>query len=115
MIAGLLNNRSVGSIDKVPGVGDIPLLGTLFKSDSFRRGETELVIVVTPYLVKPVNANDIKLPTDALNIPNDYQRLFGGQVADGTTGGSRPLPRAEQSAPQPPAAGEASAGFSFRK
>lgn len=115
MIAGLLNNRSVGSIDKVPGVGDIPLLGTLFKSDSFRRGETELVIVVTPYLVKPVNANDIKLPTDALNIPNDYQRLFGGQVADGTTGGSRPLPRAEQSAPPPPSAGEASPGFSFRK
>src|SRR3546814_17512528 len=46
MIAGLMNNRSVGAIDKLPGVGDIPILGTLFKSDSFRRGETELVIVV---------------------------------------------------------------------
>src|SRR3546814_4116687 len=65
MIAGLMNNRSVGAIDKLPGVGDIPILGTLFKSDSFRRGETELVIVVTPYLVKPVSANEIKLPTDA--------------------------------------------------
>lgn len=116
MIAGLLNNRSVGSIDKVPGVGDIPLLGTLFKSDSFRRGETELVIVVTPYLVKPVNANQIKLPTDAFNVPNDYQRLFSGQAADGTTGGSRPMPEARRNdSPATPPAAEASPGFSFRK
>ncbi|MBL0915717.1 MAG: type II and III secretion system protein family protein, partial [Sphingopyxis sp.] len=49
MIAGLMNNRSIGAIDKIPGLGDVPLLGMLFKSDSFRRGETELVIVVTPY------------------------------------------------------------------
>src|SRR3546814_5687435 len=74
MIAGLMNNRSVGAIDKLPGVGDIPILGTLFKSDSFRRGETELVIVVTPYLVKPVSANEIKLPTDAFLNPNDAAR-----------------------------------------
>src|SRR3546814_1225527 len=40
MIAGLLNNRSIGAIDKMPGLGDVPLLGTLFKSDSFLRGET---------------------------------------------------------------------------
>ena len=76
MIAGLLNNRSIGAIDKIPGLGDIPVLGTLFKSDSFRRGETELVIVVTPYLVQPVSANDIKLPTDAYRDPNDLQRLL---------------------------------------
>src|SRR3546814_3132191 len=89
MIAGLMNNRSVGAIDKLPGVGDIPILGTLFKSDSFRRGEAELVIVVTPYLVKPVSANEIKLPTDAFLNPNDAARLFGGQSADGVTGGER--------------------------
>ena len=47
----------------------MPLLGMLFKSDSFRRGETELVIVVTPYLVNPVSANEIKLPTDAYRKP----------------------------------------------
>src|SRR3546814_135961 len=97
MIAGLMNNRSVGAIDKLPGVGDIPILGTLFKSDSFRRGETELVIVVTPYLVKPVSANEIKLPTDAYLNPNDAARLFGGQTADGVTGGDRPTPRLDPS------------------
>lgn len=95
MIAGLMNNRSVGAIDKLPGAGDIPILGTLFKSDSFRRGETELVIVVTPYLVKPVSADKIKLPTDAFLAPNDASRLLLGQSADGVSGGERPKPRLE--------------------
>lgn len=93
MIAGLLNNRSIGAIDKMPGLGDVPLLGALFKSDSFRRGETELVIVVTPYLVEPVSANDIKLPTDAFRDSNDLQRLLLNQTSDGVTGGDRPKPR----------------------
>src|SRR3546814_7374277 len=83
MIAGLLNNRSIGAIDKMPGLGDVPLLGTLFKSDSFRRGETELVIVVTPYLVQPVSANDIKLPTDAFQDTHDLQCLLLNPTSDG--------------------------------
>ena len=93
MIAGLMNNRSIGAIDKMPGLGDVPLLGMLFKSDSFRRGETELVIVVTPYLVQPVSANEIKLPTDAFRDANDLQRLLLNQTGDGVTGGDRPKPR----------------------
>lgn len=93
MIAGLMNNRSIGAIDKLPGLGDVPLLGMLFKSDSFRRGETELVIVVTPYLVQPVSANEIKLPTDAFQDANDLQRLLLNQTGDGVTGGDRPKPR----------------------
>ena len=93
MIAGLMNNRSIGAIDKMPGLGDVPLLGMLFKSDSFRRGETELVIVVTPYLVQPVSANEIKLPTDAFQDANDLQRLLLNQTGDGVTGGDRPKPR----------------------
>ena len=92
MIAGLMNNRSIGAIDKIPGLGDVPILGTLFKSDSFRRGETELVIVVTPYLVQPVSANEIKLPTDAYQDTNDLQRLLLNQTSDGVTGGDRPKP-----------------------
>jgi pilus assembly protein CpaC len=95
MIAGLMNNRSIGAIDKMPGLGDVPLLGMLFKSDSFRRGETELVIVVTPYLVQPVSANEIKLPTDAFRDANDLQRLLLNQTGDGVTGGDRPKPRLE--------------------
>lgn len=97
MIAGLMNNRSIGAIDKVPGIGDVPLLGMLFKSDSFRRGETELVIVVTPYLVRPVSANEIKLPTDAYRNTDDLTRLLLNQTGDGVTGGERPKPRLDTS------------------
>lgn len=70
MIAGLLSNNATNSIDKAPGLGDVPILGNLFRSTTYRKGETELVIVVTPYLVKPVNANDIKLPTDGFRKPS---------------------------------------------
>lgn len=95
MIAGLMNNKSVGAIDKIPGLGDVPLLGTLFKSDSFRRGETELVIVVTPYLVQPVSANQIALPTDAYRDSTDLNRVLLGRTSDGVTGGDRPKPKVE--------------------
>ena len=117
MIAGLMNNRSTGAIDKIPGLGDIPILGTLFKSDSFRRGETELVIVVTPYLVKPVTANEIKLPTDAYQVPNDLARLLVGQESAGVTGGDRPKPRLEASgrdADRPRGSGDIAPGFNFK-
>jgi pilus assembly protein CpaC len=117
MIAGLLNNRSIGAIDKIPGLGDIPVLGTLFKSDSFRRGETELVIVVTPYLVQPVSANEIKLPTDAFQDSDDLQRLLLGQTSNGVTGGDRPKPRLDTGvgdADRPRGSGDASPGFSIK-
>jgi pilus assembly protein CpaC len=75
MIAGLLNNNAQNSIQKAPGLGDLPILGNLFKSTSFQKGETELVIVVTPYLVKPVdNESDIHLPTDGLETANTAQQ-----------------------------------------
>lgn len=117
MIAGLINNRSIGAIDKMPGLGDVPLLGMLFKSDSFRRGETELVIVVTPYLVQPVSANDIKLPTDAFEDSNDLQRLLLNQTSNGVTGGDRPKPRLDTTigdADRPRASGDASPGFNIK-
>jgi pilus assembly protein CpaC len=117
MIAGLMNNRSIGAIDKMPGLGDVPLLGMLFKSDSFRRGETELVIVVTPYLVQPVSANEIKLPTDAFQDANDLSRLLLGQTTNGVTGGDRPKPRLETSpadAERLRGGAEVSPGFSIK-
>ena len=103
MIAGLMSNNAQNSIDKAPGVGDVPILGNLFRSKSFRRGETELVIVVTPYLVKPVNANDIKLPTDAFKAATEAQSFLGYQDNDGETGGSRPMPTAQDKNAPPPA------------
>ncbi len=92
MIAGLLQNNSSNSIEKAPGLGDVPVLGNLFRSTNYRRGETELVIVVTPYLVKPVNANDIALPTDGYLKPTEYQRLLELREADGISGQTRPTP-----------------------
>jgi pilus assembly protein CpaC len=92
MIAGLLSNNAQNSLTKMPGAGDIPILGSLFRSTNYRKGETELVIVVTPYLVNPVNANDIVLQTDGFQSPNDLQRLLGHMESDGVTGGRRPMP-----------------------
>lgn len=92
MIAGLLKNTTKNTVQKMPGAGDIPILGSLFRSTSFQRGETELVIVVTPYLVKPVDANTIKLPTDGYQAANELQRVLGNQQSDGISGKPRPMP-----------------------
>jgi pilus assembly protein CpaC len=94
MIAGLMGNSSNNTVKKLPGAGDVPILGSLFRSTSFQRGETELVIVVTPYLVQPVSAGDIKLPTDGYQNPNILQQTFGNQENAGKTGGDRPKPTA---------------------
>ncbi|MES2056836.1 MAG: type II and III secretion system protein family protein [Pseudomonadota bacterium] len=93
MIAGLLQNSHDNSIDKTPGLGDVPVLGALFRSNGFKRNETELVIVITPYLVKPVDANSIVLPTDGYKAPTDLGRVFMGELSGGVTGGDRPKPR----------------------
>ncbi len=77
-IAGLLSSNTNQDLSKFPGLGDLPVLGALFRSDVFRRGETELVIIVTPYLVKPVlPPAQMALPTDGLVPPNDAERIFG--------------------------------------
>ncbi|MBA3053755.1 MAG: type II and III secretion system protein family protein [Sphingomonadales bacterium] len=111
MIAGLLKNSTSNSVTKLPGAGDVPILGSLFRSTSFQRGETELVIVVTPYLVNPVDANAIKLPTDGYQAPNDIQRIFGNQESAGKTGGDRPkpsqAPASQQATPPAPSVGAA--------
>ena len=77
MIAGLMSNNSQNTIKKTPGLGDVPILGSLFRSTSYRKGETELVIVVTPYLVKPVDAGAIRLPTDGYSTADELRRLIG--------------------------------------
>ena len=107
MIAGLLQNDHQNSIDKAPGIGDVPILGALFRSNNFQRNETELVIVITPYLVKPVNANDIVLPTDGYRAPTDLDRVLLGQLGGGTNGGDRPKPSMAPPAGAEPAFGAA--------
>lgn len=102
MIAGLMSANSQNLLDKAPGLGDVPILGNLFRSREFRRGETELVIIVTPYLVKPVDAKDIKLPTDGYRSANEFEQLLGFQENAGTVGEQRPGPTASPAeAPAP--------------
>ena len=92
MIAGLLRNSAQDTITKMPGAGDVPILGSLFRSTAFKKGETELVIVITPYLVNPVDASEIKLPTDGYKSSTALQQLLGHLETDGATGGDRPKP-----------------------
>ncbi|MBB5710094.1 type II and III secretion system protein family protein [Sphingomonas xinjiangensis] len=91
VIGGLMQNTHNNSFTKTPGAADIPILGALFRSNAFQRNETELMIVITPYLVKPVNASQIVLPTDGYQAPGDLQRIIGGQLS-GIGGGDRPKP-----------------------
>ena len=102
MIAGLMSSSSQNSITKAPGLGDVPILGNLFRSTNFQRGQTELVIVVTPYLVKPVEERDIHLPTDGYRSPNEAQRLLGFLDNDGVSGAQRPMPTTAPAAPVAP-------------
>jgi pilus assembly protein CpaC len=92
MIGGLLSNSHTNSIDRAPGLGNVPVLGAMFRSTSFRRNETELVIMITPYLVKPVNANQIALPTDGYKTASDLERVLLGKTYSRTTGEVRPGP-----------------------
>ena len=105
MIAGLLTNNAQSTIQKMHGAGDLPIIGNLFKSTSFQKGQTELVIVVTPYLVKPVDANDIKLPTDGFKAPTVFQQILGNMENDGVSGGDRPKPTVAGQAGAPPKVG----------
>ncbi len=94
-IAGLLNNTVRESIHKFPLLGDIPILGALFRSSSFQKDETELVIVVTPHLVKPFYAGSQPLPTDSFVEPDSFEfnmlgLMEGRDHADNKTGVPQP-------------------------
>jgi pilus assembly protein CpaC len=79
-IAGLLDESVRESVSKFPLLGDIPILGALFRSVSFQKSETELVIIVTPHLVKPMDVAQQPLPTDAFIEPNDVEFLLLGKL-----------------------------------
>lgn len=78
-IAGLLQSNIRQEVSKYPILGDIPILGTLFRSDTFQREETELVIIVTPYIVRPVNPDQLISPTDINHMPQDTGRWIKGK------------------------------------
>jgi pilus assembly protein CpaC len=79
-IAGLINENMREVVTKFPGLGDLPGLGVLFRSQSFQKGETELLILVTPHLAKPVLPGDIRLPTDGVEEAGDIGFFLGGSL-----------------------------------
>jgi pilus assembly protein CpaC len=95
MLAGLLRNSNTNSVDKAPFLGDLPILGALFRSTKYRRQETELVIIVTPYLVRPVS-NQLALPTNGYRTPTSAEQFWHGQTFTGQSG---PAPVATVPAP----------------
>ncbi|MBA3834573.1 MAG: type II and III secretion system protein family protein [Pseudomonadota bacterium] len=113
MLAGLIRNTNSNNIDKAPFLGDLPILGALFRSTSFRRQQTELVIIVTPYLVRPTSGR-LAVPTDGYRAPTDGERIFLGQSFRGASGSSA-AGRSPVSYPAPAiggsAASTASPGF----
>jgi len=87
-IAGLVQSTNSVTADEVPGLGDIPILGELFKSDKFRHNETELVILATPYVVQPIsNPAAPAIPTEPMLGAEGSQRLAGSSSsATGSSG-----------------------------
>ena len=79
-IAGLLQDNVVEAVAKYPVLGDIPVIGALFRSTRFQKNETELIIVVTPRLVKPLDLAKQTLPTDFYLEPNDFELMLLGYV-----------------------------------
>jgi pilus assembly protein CpaC len=107
MIAGLIRNNSAESIKRFPGLGEIPILGTLFRSAQFQKDKTELMFVITPRLVKPLPPN-YTLPTDNFVEPTRKEYFL-----EGKTEGTRPATQG-QPTPAKGAQGTQSGGFEMK-
>lgn len=83
-LGGLLQSKDIEQLQKMPLLGDIPVLGALFRSTEFQREETELIIIATAYLVQPTRADTLPLPTDGLIPMSDIERLLAWPVAKQT-------------------------------
>lgn len=80
VMAGLLSDATKQNIDGVPGAKDLPVLGQLFRSRDYQKNETELVVIVTPYIVDPTNKKNIALPTDGFASPSDLETILLGKL-----------------------------------
>ncbi len=87
-IAGLLQDDFTNLNSQVPWIGDVPVLGALFRSADYQRAQTELVIIVTPHLVTPVSGEALALPTDRVRIPTERELFLFGNVAGAPTSGA---------------------------
>jgi pilus assembly protein CpaC len=87
-IAGLLQDDFRNSASQLPWIGDLPILGALFRSSEYQRSQTELVIIVTPHLVSPVSGEALALPTDRVRIPTERDLFLLGDVAKSANSGA---------------------------
>jgi len=98
-LAGLLRKDFNDTVRQVPFLGSIPIIGSLFRSTGFQNDQTELVIVVTPHLVRPVPSNAMKLPTDRAGPPHEADLFINGRTDTGVPPAATPF---VQPAPLPP-------------
>ncbi|MGB3624550.1 MAG: type II and III secretion system protein family protein [Henriciella sp.] len=80
MLAGLIQSRSRQAIDQLPGIKKLPILGALFQSRDFLNEETELVVIITPYLVDPTSKGKLRTPADGYANASDPQTIFFGKL-----------------------------------
>ncbi|WP_334043787.1 type II and III secretion system protein family protein [Burkholderia ambifaria] len=119
-IGGLIKDNATGALKAIPGVGEVPVLGALFRSTSFQQDRTELIFLITPHLVRPLQTADVPLPTDSFSKPNEIDVYATGnmegrkgvrkatmQPSNGAapqTPASAPAPAPQSAAPVAPAA-----------
>ena len=103
-IAGLLRDDTQSTVEQLPLLGSLPVIGSLFRSTRYQKGETELLIVVTPHLVQPMRQDQVRLPTDRVADPHPADVLVNGDVYQ-----PQELPPAGQA----PAPAEGDPGYEF--
>ena len=92
-VAGLLQDDFRDLNGQVPWLGDIPILGSLFRSANYQRNQSELVIIITPHLVTPVRGDALALPTDRVRLPSEKDLFLFGKVAGSPTGAAGEVAR----------------------
>lgn len=106
-IGGLIKDNAQGTLKALPGIGELPVLGALFRSTSFQQDRTELVFIITPHLVQPLETADVPLPTDSFTKPNEADVYATGNMEG--RGGLRQHGAAPAAAPANAAPGAAAA------
>ena len=109
-IAGLIKNNVKEAVKRVPGLGEIPVVGALFRSSEFQGDRTELMFVITPRLIKPLDPNYI-LPTDSFTPPSRSEFYFGNKL-EGS--GHEDIPADQRTAPANPVPAKATGGMEVK-
>ncbi|MEM7330269.1 MAG: type II and III secretion system protein family protein [Pseudomonadota bacterium] len=99
MLAGLIQSRSRQTLDQLPGLKKLPILGTLFQSRDFENQETEMVVIVTPYLVDPAKKDELKTPADGFVNASDPKTIFFGKLNAQYADAGKGLTKENYSAP----------------